>query len=73
MIGTIAKTYAYAKAPRTTFAALHPKQAVKLGLLKWEIRHAYGARVAAIGVAAVALPLGYLLGRRNGNGADGED
>ena len=72
MIGTIAKTYAYARAPRTTFTVLHPKKALKARKLRWDMRHAYAPRVAAVGAAAVALPLGYLLGRMNGNGG-GED
>lgn len=68
MIGTIAKTYAYARAPRTTFAVLHPRKALKARKMKWDMRHAYAPRVAAVGAAAVALPLGYLLGRMNGHG-----
>lgn len=72
MIGRIARTYAYTKAPKTTFAVLHPKKALKARKLRWDMRHAYAPRVAAIGAAAVALPLGYLIGRMNGNGASGE-
>lgn len=72
MIGTLAKTYAYRKAPKTTFTVLHPKQAVKLRRLRWDIRHAYAPRLAALGAMAVAIPLGYALGRRvaNGNGVE---
>ena len=71
MIGPIAKTFAYTKAPKKTFAVLHPKRAVKLRRLKHDFRHAYAPRVAAAGVAALALPLGFLLGRkRNGATAD---
>jgi hypothetical protein len=66
MIGAIARTLAYAKAPRTTFTVLHPKRAVKLRKLKWDFRHAYAPRVAAVGAAAVALPLGFALGRMGG-------
>lgn len=63
MIRSIAKTVAYSKAPRTTFAVLHPKRAVRLKKMRYDLRHAYAPRVTALGVAAVALPLGYLLGR----------
>lgn len=69
MIGTIAKTVAYTKAPRTTFTLLHPKRAVKLRRLKYDIRHAYAPRIVAAGVAALAIPLGFLLGR-SGNHSD---
>jgi hypothetical protein len=72
MIGTLAKTYAYRRAPKTTFAVLHPKQAVKLRRLRWDMRHAYAPRVVALGTLAVAIPLGYVLGRKvaNGNGVE---
>ena len=71
MMRSIAKTVAYSKAPRTTFTVLHPKQAVKLRKLKYDLKHAYAPRVAAVGVGAVALSLGLLLGRgrARGNGA----
>jgi hypothetical protein len=68
MIGTAVKTYAYSKAPRATFAVLHPKKAVKLRKLRWDMRHAYAPRVTALGALAIALPLGYALGRLAGNG-----
>lgn len=74
MIGTIAKTFAYTKAPRTTFFILHPKKAAKLRKLKYDIRHAYAPRVAAAGALALALPLGYLIGRStNGHGAPAQE
>jgi hypothetical protein len=68
MMRTLAKAYAYRKAPRTTFTVLHPKQAVKLRRLRWDIRHAYAPRLAALGALAVAIPFGYALGRKAGNG-----
>ena len=68
MIGKIARTYLYAKAPKTTFAVLHPKRAVRLRKMKWDMRHAYAPRIAAIGAAALALPLGFAIGRRTSNG-----
>jgi hypothetical protein len=69
MMGAIAKTYAYKKAPKTTFAVLHPKQAVKLRRLRRDMKHAYAPRVAALGALAIALPLGYVMGRRAVNGS----
>lgn len=72
MIGTIARTYAYARAPRTTFTVLHPKKALKARFLKWDLRHGYAPRLAALGAVALALPLGYVLGRVTANG-DGDE
>lgn len=72
MLGAMAKTYAYRKAPKTTFAVLHPKQAVKLRRLRRDMRHAYAPRVAALGALAIALPLGYAMGRRAVNGYTAE-
>lgn len=73
MIGMIAKTYAYTRAPRTTFAVLHPKKALKARMLGWELRHTYAPRVAALGAVALALPVGYFLGRMTGNGGREEE
>lgn len=64
MIGTIAKTFAYARAPKKTFTILHPRRAAKLRRLKHDVRHAYAPRLVAAGVAALAIPLGFALGRR---------
>lgn len=63
MIRTIAKTVAYSRAPRTTFSVLHPKKAVRMKKMKYDLRHAYAPRLAALGALALALPLGFLLGR----------
>jgi hypothetical protein len=68
MIGSIARMYAYSKAPRTTFALRHPWTAFRLGKAKWDLKHAVAPRIAAIGAVAVALPIGLWLGsRRNGH------
>lgn len=66
MIGTVAKTIAYTKAPKTTFAVLHPKRAARIKKFRYDIRHAYAPRVAALGAAALALPVGFALGRLGG-------
>jgi hypothetical protein len=70
MIGSIAKMVAYSKAPKTTFAVLHPKQALRLRKFRRDMTHSPAPRVAAIGAAALALPLGLWLGRRGRNGAN---
>lgn len=72
MIRSIAKTVAYSKAPKTTFAVLHPKRAVRLKKMRYDLRHAYAPRVTALGAAAVALPLGYLIGRGGARSNGGE-
>ena len=64
MVGTLLKIYAYTKAPKTVFVARHPVGALHLKKFKWDMRHAYAPRVAALGAAAVAVPLGMWLGGR---------
>jgi hypothetical protein len=66
MIGTLFKAIAYSKAPRATFTMLHPAKAVRYRKFRWDMRHAYAPRVTALGAAALALPIGLWLGRRNG-------
>ena len=55
MIRTLLKAVAYSKAPRTTFAVLHPTGAVRLKKFAWDMRHAPAPRVSALGAAALAL------------------
>lgn len=64
MIGAIFKAIAYSKAPRTTFAMLHPGKAVRYRKFQWDMKNAYAPRVSALGAAALALPLGLWLGRK---------
>lgn len=71
MIRSIIKAVAYKKAPRTTFAVLHPRSAVRMKKFGWDMRHAAAPRVTAVGAAALALPIGLWLGRRS-NGATTE-
>lgn len=70
MIGSLARMVAYHKAPKTTFAVLHPRKAMKLRRLRRDLRTSPAPRVAAAGaavtMAALALPLGLWLGRRRG-------
>jgi hypothetical protein len=63
MIGSLAKMVAYNKAPRATFAVMHPRKALRLRKLRKDMLTSPATRVAAIGAAAVALPLGLWLGR----------
>jgi hypothetical protein len=65
MLGSLLELMAYSKAPRATFALRHPVKAIRLKKMGFDMRHAYAPRVAAVGVAALALPLGFALGRLN--------
>jgi len=71
MIRAMAKMFAYSRAPRTTFTLMHPKQSARLAKTRWDLRHAYAPRLTAISAAALALPLGFLIGRMAGR--HGED
>ncbi|HEU5210670.1 MAG TPA: hypothetical protein VFU06_14850 [Longimicrobiales bacterium] len=66
MVGNLLKTYAYAKAPRTTFMVGHPVKSARLAKMRWDMKHAWAPRFAAVGAAAIALPLGLALGRAMG-------
>jgi hypothetical protein len=67
MVGTVLKLFAYSKAPKTTFTVRHPVKAVRLKKMQWDMRHAYAPRIAALGAAVLALPVGLWLGSRNGH------
>ena len=69
MIGTALKLIAYSKAPRATFTLRHPVKAVRLKKMTWDMRHAYAPRIAALGAAALAVPIGLWIGGRNGRHA----
>ena len=62
MVRLVLKALAYGVAPRATLAVLHPTTAVQLKALPFELRHGLAPRVTAAAVAAVALPIGVLLG-----------
>lgn len=69
MVGNALKVLGYAKAPRATFAVRHPKQAMRIATTRWAMRNTAAPRIAAVGAAMVALPIGLMLGRltkRNG-------
>jgi hypothetical protein len=63
MIGTLLKAVAYYKAPRLTFSVLHPKKAAVLKKMQWDLGHAPAPRLTAVSAAAIALPLGLMIGR----------
>jgi hypothetical protein len=73
MIGTIARMYMYTKAPKATFGIMHPVRSARLVKTKWDLRHAYAPRIAAVGAAAVALPVGLLIGRMLGGHSHTEE
>jgi hypothetical protein len=63
MIGKIIKFYAYTRAPRLTFSVLHPKNAARLAKTGWDLKHAWAPRLTGVTALAMALPLGFMLGR----------
>jgi hypothetical protein len=70
MFGSLIKAAAYARAPKTTFAVVHPGKALRLKKLQWQFRHTeaprWAATAGAVGAVALVLPLGLFLGRRRG-------
>lgn len=69
MLGSLLKVLAYRQAPKTTFAMLHPDAAFQIAKMRYDFHHAYAPRVAAVAAAAIALPLGIILGRAIERGA----
>ena len=68
----IAKGLLYTAAPKLTFAALHPKKATTAKATSWAMsqlghrprQRSSHAGMIGLGAAAIALPLGMLIGRR---------
>jgi hypothetical protein len=69
MIGRLFKLFAYSRAPKTTFAALHPVPAIQLVKTPFDFRTAYAPRIAAVVTALLVGPLAYRVGKRIGAGA----
>ena len=63
LLTTLLKAAAYSRAPRLTFAVLHPRRAARLKKLSFDLRTAYAPRVTAVAAAVLALPLGVAIGR----------
>jgi hypothetical protein len=63
MLGTVLKAIAYYKAPRLTYTVRHPKAAARLAKTGWDLKHAWAPRATGIAAAAIALPVGYIIGR----------
>ncbi len=63
MIGKLFKLYAYSKAPKTTFAVLHPRTSAQLAHARYDLKHSWAPRASAVGAALIALPIGYLIGK----------
>lgn len=63
MVGKLMKYYAIARAPRLTYSVSHPKQAARLAKTRWDLKHAWAPRITGVAALAMALPIGYLLGR----------
>jgi hypothetical protein len=62
MLRSMAKVFAYSKAPKTTFAILHPREALRIrAMKKWLRKTAPAGRTAALGAAALAVPVGIVL------------
>jgi hypothetical protein len=70
VLGDLAKAVAYAKAPKLTFAMLHPKEAVQLRKVPFDLRTAYAPRLAALAALLVAFPLGVVVGMRIARGSE---
>ncbi|MGH7472106.1 MAG: hypothetical protein ACRENP_29500 [Longimicrobiales bacterium] len=63
MIGKMLKMYAYTKAPKATFAVLHPRTSARVAHMRHDFKHSWALRASAVGAALIALPVGYLVGR----------
>lgn len=77
----IAKGLLYSAAPKLTFAALHPQKAAMTKAATWALSNVsnVGARprrqssnlgIIGVGAAAIALPIGMLIGRHLGRNED---
>ena len=63
MVGKLIKYYAIARAPRLAYSVSYPKQAARLAKTGWDLKHAWAPRITGVAALALALPVGYLLGR----------
>lgn len=68
MIRSLLKLFAYSRAPKRTFAFLHPVKAVQVAKTPFDLKTAYAPRLTALATALVVGPLAYRLGKRAGEG-----
>lgn len=68
MFGAVVNAVGYARKPKATFVMRHPVRTFRIMKFRREMKHAFTPRRIALGIgaAAVAVPLGYWLGRRMG-------
>jgi hypothetical protein len=64
MVGKVIKYYAYIRAPKLTYSVMHPKNAARLAKTSWDLKHAWAPRLTGAAAMAVALPLGYIVGKK---------
>ena len=64
MIGKVIKYYAYVRAPKLAYSVNHPKNAARLVKTAWDLKHAWAPRLTGAAAMAVALPLGYIVGKK---------
>jgi hypothetical protein len=63
MIGKLVKYYAISRAPRLAYSVAHPKRAARIAKTGWDLKNAWAPRITGVAALALALPLGYLIGR----------
>lgn len=68
MLTTLLKLAAYTRAPRATFAVLHPIRTAQLAKVPFDLKTAYAPRITAVAAAILVAPLAYRLGKRAGEG-----
>jgi hypothetical protein len=63
MIGKAVKYYAIARAPKLAYSIAEPRKAARIAKTGWDLKHAWAPRITGVAALAVALPLGFALGR----------
>ena len=64
MLKNLIKLFAYSNFPKTTFAVRHPGDAARMVKMRRNVRHTMRSqRMAGIGAALIAIPVGYVIGR----------
>ncbi len=60
---SLLKAAAYSTSPKMTFAALHPKAALRWTMVPYDLRHGYAPRVSGAVAATLGVTIGLLVGR----------